>query len=148
MSSTTRESSHSQWKRSSSRPKRGGLMPYIGSSTGHPILLYGALSVLSKGSTMWKITNLITRPWPSPSSSSWNRGPTSSLAASWAKFSALGLVKAVSMYSRPSAKGGKVSLNSFVHPNQPILIEPKPTQLLVRLNGHQPNEAQWLLSFN
>ena len=35
--------------------------------------------------------------------------------------------------------GGKVSLNPFAHPNPPILIEPKPTQLLVGLSGYQPN---------
>ena len=37
------------------------------------------------------------------------------------------------------SRGGKVSLNPLAHSNPPILIEPKPTQLLVELNGHQPN---------
>ena len=36
-------------------------------------------------------------------------------------------------------KGGKVSPNPFVCPNSSTLIEPKPTQLLVGLNGYQPN---------
>ena len=36
-------------------------------------------------------------------------------------------------------RGGKVSSNSFTHPNLPTLIEPKPTKLLVWLNGYQPN---------
>ena len=36
-------------------------------------------------------------------------------------------------------RGGKVSPNSFAHSNPPTLIEPKLTQLLVGLNGHQTN---------
>ena len=36
-------------------------------------------------------------------------------------------------------RGSKVSPNPFVYPNPPTLIEPKPTQLLIELNGHQPN---------
>ena len=32
--------------------------------------------------------------------------------------------------------GDKVRPNSFAHPNLPTLIEPKPIQLLVGLNGH------------
>ena len=35
--------------------------------------------------------------------------------------------------------GDKISPNLFAHPNLLILIEPKPTQLLVGLNGYQPN---------
>ena len=36
-------------------------------------------------------------------------------------------------------KGGKVNPSPFAHPNPSTLIELKPTQLLVGLNGHQPN---------
>ena len=36
-------------------------------------------------------------------------------------------------------RGGKVSQNPLVHPNPPTVIESKPTQILVGLNGHQPN---------
>ena len=35
-------------------------------------------------------------------------------------------------------RGGKISPNTFVHPNPPTLIEPKPNQLLFGLNVH-PN---------
>ena len=37
------------------------------------------------------------------------------------------------------SRDDKVSPNLFVHPNSPTLIESKPTQLLVGLNGHKPN---------
>ena len=40
---------------------------------------------------------------------------------------------------RVKDSGGKVSSNPFVRPSPPILIKPKPTQLLIGLNGHQPN---------
>ena len=36
-------------------------------------------------------------------------------------------------------RGGKISPNPFVHLNPLTLIEPKPTQLLIGLNGHQLN---------
>ena len=39
----------------------------------------------------------------------------------------------------PNTRGGKVNPNPFAHPNLPTVIEPKLTQLLVGLNGHQPN---------
>ena len=39
-------------------------------------------------------------------------------------------------------RGGKVSPNPFAHPNPTTLIEPNPTQLLVELNGHQPNQTK------
>ena len=35
-------------------------------------------------------------------------------------------------------RGGKRSLNPFARLNPTTLIEPKPTQLLFELNGHQP----------
>ena len=34
-------------------------------------------------------------------------------------------------------------LNSFAHPNSPTLIKLKSTQLLVGLNGYQPNKTEW-----
>ena len=36
-------------------------------------------------------------------------------------------------------RGGKINLNPFVHLKPPTLLKPKPTQLLIGLNGHQPN---------
>ena len=45
----------------------------------------------------------------------------------------------VSMLRIDPRPDGKVSLNSFVYPNSPTLIESRHTQLLVGLNGHQPN---------
>ena len=39
----------------------------------------------------------------------------------------------------PEGRGGKICPNPFACPNPPTLIKPKPTQLLIRLNGHQPN---------
>ena len=36
-------------------------------------------------------------------------------------------------------RGGKVNSNPFVYLNPLTLIEPKPTQLLIGLNGHQLN---------
>ena len=38
-------------------------------------------------------------------------------------------------------RGEKVRPNPFVHPNLPILIELKPIQLLIGLNGHQSNKT-------
>jgi len=43
------------------------------------------------------------------------------------------------LFSVVKFRGGKVSPNPFAHPNPPTLIKLKPTQLLVGLNGHQPN---------
>ena len=39
-------------------------------------------------------------------------------------------------------RGGKINPNPFTHLNPPTLIEPKPTQLLVGLNGHQPKQTK------
>ena len=42
-------------------------------------------------------------------------------------------------FTVPKCMGGKISPNPFVHPNPPILLKSKPTQLLIGLNGYQPN---------